>query len=1406
MAGKRHKQHLQANKAKGHKMKMRTAGDVVNRIRHDPMITPETFSVEYLDRFEGTKEKAFLDFNWEDDLGSISHKETAIPQHRIETFKLYHKAGEEVVWDKESRVDKIYGSTSVYGSSLETLTDVIERLGADNLVNARQRLQLRSKEQEKKKEDAWMAQRLKEQGAAEGYVAGEFNPVIPTPLKTSITVPSAALIGHDGDQTHHSGGRVSLRPNYFIGLRITPLKEDQTKNSFLGKIASVVENACRLQPLLAQGVVHSSKFHITLISLMLRNEVELYRACEIMLALEESSEFQKLYSILTRGIPYHKVTLLSERVLVAVPGEGEGDDDLVRATLRAISDLLRSTFMSKGMAALLVGNRKDFNPHTTILKINRTMNKDVKVASPSHEYTQIGVNHVNSDCFHHLNGVPLGSMACGGVHLCAMRKPLRNAFFHTDMSLPTSALNKQRVSTTYAQHPCAATSYSHGHGFKFDWEASKWVEQTDRAAINASLATFSKGTPDTSRLKFFSLNVLFDRFDKHLVKTKARIPKLLNIIAIQNADIICLQEVEAPFLCALLSETWVKEGYWSSAVPESKTISPFGQVILSKYPLRRTTCLHTSNSIKRQIIADLCLTPDVRLMVASIHLSSDLSQGKRVNRQEKRKEEINSVLRYFKHTPFENDVYHAIVGDFNIDENKQLGIDGFVDLWETLCPEGNGLTYDCERNQLAKILSMRGQSFRPDRILIGKTFRKNRTILELNSVQVIETHDEGNLPASDHNGIIGCITISRAIISCALEHSHPVECLHVYELDDVVSWEKTTPNYGVIAEEGTGCFIPGDAYWPFKSHHFCSSSHILLLVKKKRKDILEVLLAFLGVNPRNDGIDVHFYNAKEMKEQYRDLIVSCYSEALRPHRIRVWGHSLYGKNTVEMNPKFSVAEVSSFESYYLAFGGDILRAYLEYTGRFAGAAHKEKIQNAISVVSSCWKQVMTTLCNVRVQSTSDTKDTKAFIVPFGSFCYGRKSDVDLCLIGIKDKGGLSSHQEKKWMLELARLLTDEGFFVHIGTSAKCPRLRAQYRSEVSAPVDFDLVFSTMSIKDVDKYLLREDGICHDISNVGSMLRRFFIDKRGAKENVNTSLEGVERTLSILDVLESLEERERSIVLPAIEFCSHVFTLAGLYGSRANGLRTFHLTQLLKDFIIDGGAPASSTSIGFVYEFLKFITCTERLSSQYLTKLLKSTVDDSLLQPIAFCFMHCKEIARAIAETEKRFTIANEAGLDLRSAKVEFCRAFSAPFCQMVGVDFSLSAPLYLAVLPAIKDGHFHCDDLSGRQEDMWRAQIEINAWLKLFLTRVLNFSQRDEHGVELASSLSSNIFEAVQALRKNAAGNDLLVLGNEPFVLRVKSGSAQVRNFVFECLEDLKSSFSKHTAVEGVRVLAIAQT
>ena len=56
---------------------------------------------------------------------------------------------------------------------------------------------------------------------------------------------------------------------------------------------------------------------------MLRNEVELYRACEIMLALEESSEFQKLYSILTRGIPYHKVTLLSERVLEAVPGEGE---------------------------------------------------------------------------------------------------------------------------------------------------------------------------------------------------------------------------------------------------------------------------------------------------------------------------------------------------------------------------------------------------------------------------------------------------------------------------------------------------------------------------------------------------------------------------------------------------------------------------------------------------------------------------------------------------------------------------------------------------------------------------------------------------------------------------------------------------------------------------------------------------------------------------------------------------------------------------------------------------------------------------------------------------------------------------------------------------------------------------
>mgnify|MGYP001810861882 CR=1 FL=1 len=101
------------------KAPMKTAADVVNRIIWDGIIEKEHIVVGYLDRFVGIKECKFDEFDWGDivlaDLGAL-----AIPEHRINYFKYKN----QVIWDKNKRIDNVYGST---GSGI-TVLDVISKM------------------------------------------------------------------------------------------------------------------------------------------------------------------------------------------------------------------------------------------------------------------------------------------------------------------------------------------------------------------------------------------------------------------------------------------------------------------------------------------------------------------------------------------------------------------------------------------------------------------------------------------------------------------------------------------------------------------------------------------------------------------------------------------------------------------------------------------------------------------------------------------------------------------------------------------------------------------------------------------------------------------------------------------------------------------------------------------------------------------------------------------------------------------------------------------------------------------------------------------------------------------------------------------------------------------------------
>lgn len=97
---------------------MRTAADVIKRLQWDEAVNKEDFVVGYMDRIVGLVEKNFTAFTWED-LASVDWYSLAIPQHRIQYFK--YKT--EKVWDKNERLDNVFGST---GGKL-TLVDAVRK-------------------------------------------------------------------------------------------------------------------------------------------------------------------------------------------------------------------------------------------------------------------------------------------------------------------------------------------------------------------------------------------------------------------------------------------------------------------------------------------------------------------------------------------------------------------------------------------------------------------------------------------------------------------------------------------------------------------------------------------------------------------------------------------------------------------------------------------------------------------------------------------------------------------------------------------------------------------------------------------------------------------------------------------------------------------------------------------------------------------------------------------------------------------------------------------------------------------------------------------------------------------------------------------------------------------------------
>ncbi|XP_026140235.1 leukocyte receptor cluster member 9 isoform X1 [Carassius auratus] len=105
------KQHIRNEKeVSGCKKKprMRTADDVISRIIWDSSVDPADFIVGHLDRFLGVLERPFSDFSWDTQVCDCDFsEELSIPRHRIQYFSYKGQR----LWDRDSRTDRVFGST-----------------------------------------------------------------------------------------------------------------------------------------------------------------------------------------------------------------------------------------------------------------------------------------------------------------------------------------------------------------------------------------------------------------------------------------------------------------------------------------------------------------------------------------------------------------------------------------------------------------------------------------------------------------------------------------------------------------------------------------------------------------------------------------------------------------------------------------------------------------------------------------------------------------------------------------------------------------------------------------------------------------------------------------------------------------------------------------------------------------------------------------------------------------------------------------------------------------------------------------------------------------------------------------------------------------------------------------------
>lgn len=279
--------------------------------------------------------------------------------------------------------------------------------------------------------------------------------------------------------------------------------------------------------------------------------------------------------------------------------------------------------------------------------------------------------------------------------------------------------------------------------FRFDPARKAWLPHTGALA-----------EVHVEALQVVTYNVLFDLYMPEKLYSERRAAECRALLAAQDADIVALQEVTPWFWAALLAEPWVRERYCVSDDPVAAGLVPYGQALLSRWPLALE--VHTFSAQKRLLLGRMKINGRTTA-VAAVHLTSNY----KMDAEDRRSEQLGVLSERLGR----GDIDDAIaLGDLNFgdgDENPQLAAADLVDVWQSVHPHHPGFTFDPVANPLAAIMSKTGRASRLDRILVRSPGQRLAPIdVALIGARPFAPGSDGvGQYVSDHFGLSGLLQV-----------------------------------------------------------------------------------------------------------------------------------------------------------------------------------------------------------------------------------------------------------------------------------------------------------------------------------------------------------------------------------------------------------------------------------------------------------------------------------------------------------------------------------------------------------------------------------------------------------------------------------------------------------------------